>query len=64
MRKIISHYIKDIDLLKDLAEENAEETIWIDESLLVTEHNVQMWVFGLIKSRTRKIRLEIEDIEP
>lgn len=59
MRKI--HYIKDTYLLEDLAEENSGEMIWVDESLLVQEYNVQIWVAGLINSQTRKIRLEILD---
>lgn len=61
MRKIIAHYIKDIYLLEDLAEENAGDTICVDESLFVHEHNAQIWVVGLINSRTRKIGLEIVD---
>ena len=35
MRKIIAHYMKDTYLLEDLAEENAGDTICVDESLFV-----------------------------
>ena len=59
MHLIITHYLKDIYLLENIAEENKDESISLDESLFVHDNGVQIWICGLINNQNRKIRLEI-----
>lgn len=59
MRYIISHYIKDTYKLESTAEQNAYDSISIDESLFTHDGINQIWVVGLINNRTLVIRLEI-----
>lgn len=59
MRYIISHYIKDTYKLESIAEQNAYDSISIDESIFTHDGINQIWVVGLINNRTHVIRLEI-----
>lgn len=59
MRLVLAYYIKDCYAFEHIAEENHNESISIEESLLTHENSSQVWVVGMINNITRKIRLEI-----
>ena len=61
MRKIISKYYEDIYKLEEIALENGNDYLSIDESLFVHTGDISKCVVGIINNRSREIRLEIVD---
>lgn len=57
MLKIISKYYDDIYKIEQIAQENGNDSLSIDESLFVHLENKQIWVVGIINNRTREITL-------